>query len=378
MLRSKRMSSALSLQPTAEASRLASLRNFDILDTPPDGAFDHVCTLAARFFKTPIALISLVDEDRIWFKSKYGMNTPQIPRSPGLCASAILTDAAYVVKNAISDARTLANPLVAGSFGLRFYAAAPLVTHEGFRLGTINVIDFCPRDFTVHDEFALHDFASIVMDQMDLRLAAIKSVTSLAKTLRDARATDDLDRVITICAWTKKIKLGNEWVSFEEFVTQRLGLRISHAINPEIAQEVLSQFERDNAQTAATSTKAQSIPARPVVLIVDDESIVLALFKDILKSCGCEVLTGRNGKHALKQLEQSSVDLLITDLVMPEQEGLETIAYVRKKFPHIKILVVSGYAEYFKVATLCGANECLLKPVDVTLLREKALQLIGH
>ncbi len=116
----------------------------------------------------------------------------------------------------------------------------------------------------------------------------------------------------------------------------------------------------------------------PVVLIVDDEALVRELFKEILQSCGYHVLTSCNGKQALRQLEQTSVDLLITDLVMPEQEGLETIAQVRKRFPRTKILVVSGYAEYFKVATLSGAQECLLKPVQPALLREKVLQFIAR
>lgn len=221
-----------------ETERLAALYSFDILDTPPDGTFDNVCALAARFFQTPIALISLVDEDRIWFKSKYGMATPQIPRTPGLCASAILNSAAYIVKDALHDLRTLANPLVAGAFGLRFYAAAPLITHDGYRLGTINVIDFAPRDFTTDDQTALRQFASIVMDQMELRLASIKTVISLAQTLNAARARDDFKSVVTLCAWTRKIKLDQEWVSFEEFLTRRLGLAVSHGINPEAAHEM--------------------------------------------------------------------------------------------------------------------------------------------
>ncbi len=97
-----------------ESNRLAALRGYKILDTPADGAFDHVTALAARFFKVPISLITLVDEDRIWFKSKYGLNVNQIPREPGLCASVIFSDEAYVVRDAIEDPRTLTNPLVRG------------------------------------------------------------------------------------------------------------------------------------------------------------------------------------------------------------------------------------------------------------------------
>ncbi len=238
-----------SSEALVEADRLAALRSLGILDTPAEGAFDHVSSLAARFFKTPIALISLVDEDRIWFKSKHGMDTSEIARSPGLCASVILSDAAYVVKDALKDPRTLANPLVAGSFGLRFYAAAPLITHEGFRLGTINVIDFVPRDFDEEGEAALREFANIVMDQMDLRLSAIETVSSLAKTLNAVRSGGGLQRVVTVCAWTKKIKLDNEWVSFEEFLGRQLGLSVSHGINPDVADEMLKRFEPGRSDT---------------------------------------------------------------------------------------------------------------------------------
>ncbi|MEO8090092.1 MAG: hybrid sensor histidine kinase/response regulator, partial [Gemmatimonadales bacterium] len=81
----------------SEAERLAALHSYEILDTPADGAFDRITALAARYFQVPVALVSLVDEDRIWFKSRHGLEAEQIPRSPGLCASVIMSDDAYVV-----------------------------------------------------------------------------------------------------------------------------------------------------------------------------------------------------------------------------------------------------------------------------------------
>ena len=98
-----------------EQGRLEAIRRYDILDTPPDGAFDRVTALAAQIFDVPIALVTIVDHDRIWFKSRYGLDgVEQIDRDPGLCASAILDDAPYVVEEARKDPRTLANPLVSG------------------------------------------------------------------------------------------------------------------------------------------------------------------------------------------------------------------------------------------------------------------------
>jgi len=115
------------LPQSEEAERLAAVRRYDVLDTPPDGAFDRVTRLAACHFKVPISIVSIVDHDRIWFKSHHGVEASEIPRSPGLCASAILDNKPWVVTDAKVDPRTLVNPLVAGDFGLRFYAGVPLL-----------------------------------------------------------------------------------------------------------------------------------------------------------------------------------------------------------------------------------------------------------
>ena len=134
------------LTPEGEARRLAAVQRYEILDTPPDGSFDRITAIAARLFCVPISIISLVDHDRIWFKSHHGLNVPQIDRGPGLCASAILQDAPWILNDAKNDPRSLANPLVAGDFGLRFYVGVPLRTNDGFNLGTLCVIDRAARD----------------------------------------------------------------------------------------------------------------------------------------------------------------------------------------------------------------------------------------
>lgn len=159
-----------------EGERLDAVRRYDILDAPPDGAFDRITELAARLFAVPISIVSIVDTDRIWFKSHHGVEAEEIPRDPGLCASAILADDIYVVEDALADPRTLANPLVAGSLGLRFYAAQPLVTAEGHRLGTLCIIDRQPRELSEEEAATLRTLAATVMDSLELRLAAIRVV----------------------------------------------------------------------------------------------------------------------------------------------------------------------------------------------------------
>ena len=163
-----------------EKGRLAAVRRYDILDTPPDGSFDRITAMAAKLFSAPISIISLVDHDRIWFKSSHGLDVPQIDRGPGLCASAILEDVPYLLTDAATDPRSLANPLVAGDFGLRFYLGAPLHTKDGFNLGTLCVIDKEPRTVSEEQIAYLEHLASIVIDQMELRLSSRTAIAELS------------------------------------------------------------------------------------------------------------------------------------------------------------------------------------------------------
>ncbi len=145
------------------------MHRYELLDTPGDGSFDDLTALAAKIFNVPIAIISLVDEDRIWFKSHHGLAIEQIDRHPGLCASAILSDDVYLVEDAKNDPRCLANPLVAGEFGLQFYAAAPLQTVDG-NIGTFCILDKRQRYINSDQQDMLKQMAKIVMKEIELRL----------------------------------------------------------------------------------------------------------------------------------------------------------------------------------------------------------------
>ncbi|HEY3575746.1 MAG TPA: protein kinase [Arthrobacter sp.] len=170
-----------SVSPVDEEARMEAVRSYGILDTPPDGAFDRITALAARLFSVPVAIVSIVDHDRIWFKSHHGVDVDQISRDPGLCASAILQDDLWVVENAPEDPRTLRNPLVAGDFGLKFYAGAPLKTRNGHNLGTLCILDFEPRTMTAEDNANLRDLAAMVMTDLELRLEAAAGLPGTAQ-----------------------------------------------------------------------------------------------------------------------------------------------------------------------------------------------------
>jgi sigma-B regulation protein RsbU (phosphoserine phosphatase) len=178
---------------TDEARRLAAVRRYQVLDTPPDGAFERITSLAARLFDVPISIVSIVDADRIWFKSHHGLDAEQIDREPGLCASAVLQSEPWLVSDARNDPRTLANPLVAGELGLQFYAGVPLTTQDGYNLGTLCIIDQQPRELTDAEVASLSDLAQVVMDELELRLAARRTV-ELESELR--RSAEDVARTL--------------------------------------------------------------------------------------------------------------------------------------------------------------------------------------
>jgi GAF domain-containing protein len=160
--------------PRDEEQRLQAVRRYEILESPPDGAFDRITQIAARIFGVPISTITIVDHDRIWFKSRYGIDADQVGRDPGLCASAVLDDKPWVVADASIDPRTLENPLVRGELGLRFYAGVQLRTADGYNLGTLNIIDREPRELTDDEVETLRQLAEVVVDELELRLAALR------------------------------------------------------------------------------------------------------------------------------------------------------------------------------------------------------------
>ena len=155
--------------PEDEAVRLKALRALRLLDTPPEDEFDDFTLLAASLCGVPISLVSLIDEDRQWFKSKVGLDMDETPRDIAFCAHAIQQEGLFVVPDAALDARFRSNPLVTGDAAVRFYAGAPLVTPEGQALGTLCVIDRKPRTLTASQEAALSALARQVMARIELR-----------------------------------------------------------------------------------------------------------------------------------------------------------------------------------------------------------------
>lgn len=166
--------------PSNESQRLQTLRNLNLLDTAPEERFDRVTRLARQIFSTSIALVSIVDADRQWFKSRQGLDAEETPRDISFCGHAILDDKIMVVNDAEQDQRFCDNPLVCGNPNIRFYAGYPLAAPDGSRIGTLCVIDDKPKDISKEQLQLLRELGRMVEEEL---IAANDSTIDVATGL---------------------------------------------------------------------------------------------------------------------------------------------------------------------------------------------------
>lgn len=210
--------------PSQEAARLEALKQYQILDTPSEQAYDDITALAAYICDVPIALISLVDSDRQWFKSKVGLEARETSRDVSFCAHAILNEGMLVVKDAAEDERFLDNPLVTCAPNIRFYAGVPLVTPEGQAIGTLCIIDDQPRELSDYQTKTLEALARQVVVQLELRRVS----SQLADALNQI---DQMAGLIPICSYCKGIRDDEGyWSTVEEFIEQHAEVEFTHGV----------------------------------------------------------------------------------------------------------------------------------------------------
>jgi diguanylate cyclase (GGDEF)-like protein len=184
------------LQVAREQERLCALDRYDVLDTPPEEAFDRITRLARHIFDVPVSAVTLIDGHRQWFKSRQGLDAPETDLPPSLCHKVVLQGAPLIVENALADPRVQTNPCVTGEFGLRFYAGIPLRTADGHDLGALCVADTKPRDFGSHKAEILSDLARIVMSELELRTLA--TTDALTGSLSRRAFRDEASRALAL------------------------------------------------------------------------------------------------------------------------------------------------------------------------------------
>ena len=235
--------------PTNEAERLAALNEYRILDTETEQSYDDITTLAAQICGVPIAMISLVDEARQWFKSRVGMEQQQTPREVAFCAHAILQNKPFIVKDATKDRRFAGSALVTGEPHIRFYAGIPLVNPEGMALGTLCVVDHQPRRLSAAQQKTLQALSRQVMALLELRRVSAR----LANALEQVKTLQEL---LPICAWCKRIRDDEGyWNQVEAYFHKHTGADFTHGICPECLEKVHAKWRRKGSATKAAHTQ---------------------------------------------------------------------------------------------------------------------------
>jgi GAF domain-containing protein len=207
-----------------EAARLEALKDYRILDTDSEQSYDDITFLAAQLCEVPIALISLVDADRQWFKSKVGLDVSETSRDVSFCAHAILGDQTLVVNDAREDERFRDNALVCSEPNIVFYAGVPLCTPSGARIGSLCVIDRRPRELSALQIRSLETLAHQVVLQLELKRVSDQLAGALGRL-------DVMERLIPICSYCKGIRNDQGyWGTVEAFIKSHDNVEFSHGV----------------------------------------------------------------------------------------------------------------------------------------------------
>lgn len=236
------------LVPVNEKQRLATLRELEILDTPSEERFDRLTRLASRIFNVPIALVSLVDAERQWFKSNQGMEATEGPRDESFCAHAILTDELLEITDAQADPRFSDHPAVTGTLGLRYYAGRPLKS-AGMRLGTLCLVDTRPRKLSEDEKASLDDLAHMAEQEINaMQLATLDHLTQLT----NRRGFESLGRHVVAACLRLELPLSVVVMDLDDF----------KGINDTFGHEEGDQALKAFAQILLESFRGSDVVAR--------------------------------------------------------------------------------------------------------------------
>lgn len=222
--------------PENDAERVVAVRNLRLLDTPREDRFDRITSMLCKIFDVPISIITLVDEERVWGKSVLSGTHSQmeVKRTESACSLTILHDELTVIENALLDPRMEGSPFVSGDYHMRFYAGAPLRTPDGFRVGSVCLVDRKPRSFSEYEQALLSDFARLVQHEL---------VRPAEESRQDVRAEScKVDgEIVTVCAWTNRIFHQGKWIPSGHYLHQHLGMQVTHGMAEDFSEDFLGE-----------------------------------------------------------------------------------------------------------------------------------------
>ena len=234
-------------KPVNEAARLRSLSEYRILGTKPEQAFDNITMMASEVCQAPIALISIIDEKRQWFKSRVGLDAPQTNRDISFCAHTILDSKPMVIEDALFDEKFKDNPLVQKEPHIRLYAGFPLKTDINHRIGTLCVIDRIPKSLTNTQYKVMQGLADQATMLLELRRRSLSLLDEFCKM-------HDRGGLITTCSYCKSIRDNQgEWQSFEHFLMRHSTLNFSHGICDQCMEKHFPEVIEEEAARVKTT-----------------------------------------------------------------------------------------------------------------------------